>query len=396
MIFKFKNQPHFYFLFPHVIGSNGGIEVYSAFLLQAWQSLYPKAEYDVFFRYGDSAAWKLRNWQFLPQTRFHYLEEKLYKEYPKELSEKWRKRFTTSLSSAKILGSAIKDRPALIVSTELYTYTTLCDRIQKLLGIPYWVFLHGIEAWTLKNPTYKAVLQQANRVISCSSYTRDRILKQNYLSPEQISILPNTFNPSLFQIQPKPDYLIQRYNLSPEQPVIFTVGRLDSEFKGYNNVLKALPQIRKSIPNVRYILAGKGGDQPRIESLIQNLGLQDCVTLAGFVPDKELNDHYNLCDVFAMPSKGEGFGIVYLEAMACGKPVLGGNKDGAVEPLANGELGCLVDPDDVDAIANSLIQILQRTYPNSLMYQPEQLRHQAIQLFGYDRFGETLAELISN
>lgn len=393
MIVKSIKQPHFYFLCPYAVGAKGGGEIYTAFLLQAWQELYPEAEYDVFVRYGNAGLENLRNWKFLPQTRFHYLGEKYYEQYPKQITEKWNKRLNTSLSSAKIMGLAIKDRPTLIVATELYTYSVMCDRLKQLAGIPYWVLLYGIEAWTLKNNTYKTILRHADRVVSCSSYTRDRVLEQKYLDPAQISALPSTFHANLFQIQSKPDYLLERYNLSLEQPVIFTVGRLESEFKGYNNVLKALPQIRNSIPNVRYILAGKGGDRPRIESLMQNLGLQDCVTLAGFVPDNELNDHYNLCDVFAMPSKGEGFGIVYLEAMACGKPVLGGNKDGAVEPLANGELGCLVDPDDVEAIANSLIQILQRTYPNSLIYQPEQLRHKAIELFGYDRFCETLAEL---
>ena len=120
------------------------------------------------------------------------------------------------------------------------------------------------------------------------------------------------------------------------------------------------------------------------------------MTLAGFIPEEELADHYNLCDVFAMPSKGEGFGIVYLEAMACGKPVLGGNKDGTVDPLVNGELGCLVDPDDVEAIAENLTSILQGTYPNEIMYQPEKLRQKTIDLFGYDRFCQTVAELIES
>ncbi len=85
------------------------------------------------------------------------------------------------------------------------------------------------------------------------------------------------------------------------------------------------------------------------------------MTLAGYIPEEELNDHYNLCDVFAMPSKGEGFGIVFLEAMACGKPVLAGNKDGSVDALLGGKLGALVDPDDVAQIAETLIAILGAT-----------------------------------
>ena len=122
------------------------------------------------------------------------------------------------------------------------------------------------------------------------------------------------------------------------------------------------------------------------------MSLQDCVTLAGFIPDEELNDHYNLCDVFAMPSKGEGFGIVYLEALACGKPVLAGNCDGALDALNLGELGVLVDPDDVQTIAQYLIEILQQNHSNNLIYQPELLRQKVIEYFGFERFQQTLKE----
>jgi len=109
------------------------------------------------------------------------------------------------------------------------------------------------------------------------------------------------------------------------------------------------------------------------------------------VPETELRDHYNLCDAFAMPSQGEGFGIVYLEALACGKPTLAGNKDGSVDALCHGELGALVDPDDVKQIAQTLMQILQRTYTHPLMYHPEALRQRVIEVYGFDRFKQTLS-----
>src|SRR5262249_26054671 len=149
------------------------------------------------------------------------------------------------------------------------------------------------------------------------------------------------------------------------QPVILTVARLaePERYKGYDRVLAALPAVRAAVPNVHYILVGRGPDSKRIRRLIHELKLEESVTMTGFVRDHELCDHYNLCDVFAMPSKGEGFGIVYLEALACGRPVLAGNKDASAEPLLNGELGVLVDPDNVEEIASALKQILQRTHP---------------------------------
>ena len=141
-------------------------------------------------------------------------------------------------------------------------------------------------------------------------------------------------------------------------------------------------------------MVGKGNDKSRIEKLIHDLNLEACVTLTGFIPDEELCDHYNLCDVFAMPSKGEGFGIVYLEALACGKPTLGGNQDGAIDALCQGELGALVDPDNIDEIAHTLVQILQGTYPHPLMYQPQALRQKVIEVYGFQAFQDKLLGLL--
>ncbi|MBO1351801.1 MAG: glycosyltransferase family 4 protein [Hormoscilla sp. GUM202] len=179
--------------------------------------------------------------------------------------------------------------------------------------------------------------------------------------------------------------------------LLITPGRLDSQeqYKGYDRVLRALPTIIENIPQVHYLIVGKGDDLPRVEQLIQQLNLQHHVTLAGFIPDSELCDHYNLCDVFAMPSKGEGFGIVYLEALACGKPTLGGNQDGAIDALCNGELGALVDPDNIEEIAQTLIQILQGNYPNYLLYKPQVLRQKAIDTFGFEKFQQTLGLYLS-
>ena len=92
-----------------------------------------------------------------------------------------------------------------------------------------------------------------------------------------------------------------------------------------------------------------------------------------------------------MPSNGEGFGIVFLEAMACGKPVLAGNKDGSVDPVLNGQLGVLVDPDDVPAIARELELILTRRHPLAILQQPEELRRRVIAAYGYPRFVTLLA-----
>ncbi|MDY7016214.1 MAG: glycosyltransferase, partial [Cyanobacteriota bacterium] len=276
-------------------------------------------------------------------------------------------------------------------------YSIVCHWLKRLAGVPYWVVVHGEEAWNLENPQLQAALRHADRVIAVSHYTRNRLLTEQCLDPARVSVLPNTFEASRFRIAPKPQYLLERYSLTPEQPVILTVtrlGRSSAEGKGYRQVLQALVRVRHQIPHIRYLLVGKGDDRDRVESLVARLNLSDCVTLTGFIPDEELCDHYNLCDVFALPSCIEGFGIVYLEALACGKPVLAGNRDGAVDPLDGGKLGVLVDPEDVDAIRDRLIDILKGACPNPTVYQSERLRQETLERFEFARFQRSLARLM--
>lgn len=291
--------------------------------------------------------------------------------------------------------AGLAQRPHLILCGHL-NFSPVALWLHRLLGIPYWLMVYGIDAWDVRGFQKISALKHADRIVSISTYTRDRLVQEQHLPAEQISILPVTFDATRFTLAAKPSYLLDRYHLQADQPVLLTVARLaDSDrFKGYDQVLKALPTIRQTLPEVHYLIVGKGPDRPRIERLIKVLGLQDCVTLTGFVPDNELGDHYNLCDVFAMPSQREGFGIVYLEALACGKPALGGNQDGAVDALCGGKLGALVAPDDIDGIAQSLIQMVQGTYPNSLIYQPEALRQAVIDTYGMAVFQRRLADLL--
>ncbi|HLO83764.1 MAG TPA: glycosyltransferase [Nostocaceae cyanobacterium] len=373
---------HFYLLFPNVFGFKGGIQVYSCFLLKALQDLCPKDNYDIFLKYDKSNSSQWQKFQFLSHTNFHY-----FGHIPKLIQ--------SIILAIKVIILGIIQRPNLVITTHV-NYAIICYFLKIFTGTPYWVIAHGTEVWDLRDHAHQLALRNADKIISVSNYTSQRLLQDKNINPGKIALLPNTFDSSKFTINSKPGYLLKRYGLSLNQPVILTVTRMGrmAKYKGYDQVLYALVKVRHYIPNVHYILAGKGDDQPRIQALIASLNLQDCVTLAGFVPDKELCDHYNLCDVFTMPSIGEGFGIVYLEALACGKPVLAGNQDGSVDPLVGGKLGCLVDPHDIEEISNSLIDILQGNYFNHLIYQPEYLRQKTIESFDFVKFRATLAELL--
>ncbi|HAJ60147.1 MAG TPA: glycosyltransferase [Cyanobacteria bacterium UBA8543] len=364
---------------PNLFNFKGGIQVYSAFLLEALQSVEPKINTEILLKHDTHLPGDLSG---SSNARFYF-------------SGAWPLSLRTPAFAAQILGRGLWQRPQLVITTHL-NFTVAAYWLKQIAGIPYWTVAHGIEAWDIHRPDLQTALHHADRILSVSGYTRDRLLTEQNLDPNKISLLPNTFDAHRFQIAPKPTYLLERYNLTLKQPIILTVSRLSSieRYKGYDRILQALPQIRQVIPNIHYILVGKGDDRPRIEQLIAQLQLQECVTLAGFIPDDELGDYYNLCDVFAMPSKREGFGIVYLEALACGKPALGGNQDGAIDALCHGELGALVDPNDTNAIAQTLIELLQGTYPNPLFYQPEALRQKAIDTFGFDCFKQTLIDYL--
>ena len=268
--------------------------------------------------------------------------------------------------------------------------------LQKFLGIPYMAIGHGVEVWKKPNDRVKAALRNAAKLMAVSSFTRARMSEVLGLSIDRIGLLPNTFDPSDFKIRPKPRFLLKRYGLRPDQPIILTIARLASaeRYKGYDQVLKALVSVRERFPDVCYVLGGRGQDRSRVLNLISKLGLTNNVILAGYIRDEELPAHYNLCDVFAMPSKGEGFGIVFLEALACGKPVIAGGKDGSIDALLNGKLGVLVDPDNSSQLAEAITHVLARDHLFEILKEPNKLREEVVDAYGYPRFVARLKELL--
>jgi phosphatidylinositol alpha-1,6-mannosyltransferase len=367
---------------PDIFQFKGGIQVYSAFLVQALEEVLPNSVRHVFLKNDAKATNDLH---FNPQTRFSFAGN-----YKSSILH-------TPIFTLQVLSAALQNKPNLIICGHI-NFSPLVLQISKLLKISYWIIVYGVDVWQLTDQNQISALKAAEKIISIGGYTRDRIVREQGISPDCIPLLPVTFDATQFTIQPKPQYLLERYHLDADKKVILTVTRLagSDRYKGYDQIIQALPTIHRQIPNIHYLLVGKGEDRDRIEKLIKDNHLQDCVTLAGFVPDHELNDHYNLCDVFAMPSKGEGFGIVYLEALACGKPTIGGNQDGAIDALCNGELGILIDPDNIEQIAQAIVDTLQSKYPLPILYQPELLREKVIEIYGFDKFKERLAMILSD
>lgn len=378
---EFKKHVNIHFWVPNIFEYKGGIQVYLQDFLQTLIQSFPDYSVTVFN--------KLDKNQAIDKFDFKNISFIFSGDIPVFLR-------SFHFAFQLILG-ALKERPKLIICGHL-NFAPIAFLIHRLTGIPYWICVYGADAWNINDYWKKQALRNANKIISISSYTSDRLIYEQALNPEKIALLPVTFDASRWSIAPKPQYLLERHQFSADQPLILTVGRMSKveQHKGYDRLIRTLPTIIQTIPNIHYLIVGQGDDRPRIEQLIQSLSLEKYVTLTGFIPDQELVDYYNLCDIFAMPSNAEGFGIVYLEALACGKPTLGGNQDGAIDALCHGEIGVLVDPNNLEEIAQAIIKVLQGTYPNPIIYQPERLRQKVIETYGSARFKTVLTHLVKS
>jgi phosphatidylinositol alpha-1,6-mannosyltransferase len=183
--------------------------------------------------------------------------------------------------------------------------------------------------------------------------------------PEKITLIHNGVDTKRFTPGRKSAVLTDRHGLSGKK-IILTIGRIVPR-KGLDTVVRALPRILKQVPNAHYLIVGSGEYQPALKYLADKTGVADRVIFAGRVTESELVDYYRLCDVFAMPNRDmpggdtEGFGLVFLEANACGKPVVGGRAGGAVEAVIDGENGLLVDGWSIQDVADAITRLLTDT-----------------------------------
>ena len=242
----------------------------------------------------------------------------------------------------------------------------ICGHINLLplaFGNPLLV-VHGIEAWKRR----RAPLEKCRGIVSVSTLTRDRLVGwSGYAGPTYV--LPNAVHLEDYGIREKRPDLTERYGLDGKR-VLLTVGRLDSaeRSKGFDEVMAVLRELPE---DVVYLIAGGGNDRTRLQQRAMDLGVSARVRFTGLFPDAEKRDLYNLADAYVMPSRGEGFGFVFLEAMACGVPVIGSKLDGGREALLDGKLGLLVDPTNPAELRAAILETLargERRIPEGLDY----------------------------
>lgn len=287
----------------------------------------------------------------------------------------------------------LKFRPEIIISGHI-NFSPPVYFLKKIFNQNYLVIGYGIDVWEIKSRFKREALRKAKLVIAISDFTKEKLIRQVPEIKDKLFLLPPFVDGYEFSIKEKLPALFKKYNLSDSAKIILTISRLsaDEQYKGYDKIIEALPLVIKEIPEVKYFLIGKGNDTDRIRDLIRKKDLDSFVFMTGYIGDEEIVNYYNLCDIFIMPSKGEGFGIVYLEALACGKPVIVGNQDGSRDAALNGKLGILVNPDDTKEIADAIVDILKKKAKPELV-DGKYLREKVLDTYGFDKFGEKVKNL---
>lgn len=239
--------------------------------------------------------------------------------------------------------------------------------LRKIFKLPLLIYCHGDEISQTDQRRYQPrvrnfIYRHADAIVAANQFACDG-LKRIGIPAERIHKLTPGVNFERFQPRPRRADLIECYGLQGKK-VMLTVARLVPR-KGHKIVLQALPKVLAEAPDVKYLIAGEGPEKERLQALVRELGVQEAVIFVGDVAHDQICDFYNLCDVFIMVNRldaggdVESFGMVFTEANAVGKPVIGGRSGGTAEAIIQGQTGFLVDPNSADEVAGRLLLLLK-------------------------------------
>ncbi len=260
-----------------------------------------------------------------------------------------------------------RTHPDLVLATDWYGAGTVVWLLAGPLGLRYAVAAHGNEVLRCRRSTIlsaicRKVMARAIGVIAVSRYTRDLVTQiiDPRLTP---SFIPCGVSPGDLPGTSNKARLREELGLG-ERPIVLSLGRLVRR-KGHDMILQALPEVLRRVPEVMWLIAGKGEYEATLRHEVERLGLQDHVMFLGYVDPAEKGAFYAMCDVYALVSRTiedesdvEGFGITYLEAARAGRPVVAGRSGGVSDAVVDQETGILVDPESPNEIAAALTRLL--------------------------------------
>jgi glycosyltransferase involved in cell wall biosynthesis len=263
-----------------------------------------------------------------------------------------------------------------------------------------WLIAHGIEVWRPLSFIKRTFLKRyCDKIICVSGFTKTQMVLRHNSDPDKCVVLNNVVDPfiKLPDSFEKPEYLLNRYGLTKCSQVIFTLTRLASseQYKGYEQVIMAVSSLKQNYPAIKYVLSGQydSHEEMRIRELINKYKVNDEVILTGFLNENELTDHFLLSDLFVLPSKKEGFGIVFVEALACGLPVICGNADGSIDAIKDGKLGTAINVDDLDELENTITRYLNTPLT---LDKRQKLQSECLAYFNEKNYRDNLQKMIND
>ncbi len=236
--------------------------------------------------------------------------------------------------------------------------------VARLIGKPFVVYAHGEELTTwgrgLKFRAMAFTFRHADLVVANSDYTQGELLRMG-IDPRRIVLIYPGVDVTRFRPGLRADDLRTGLGLGPNQKLLLSVGRLQRR-KGFDMLIRCIPALVSCGVDVHYALVGRGEDRDYLEQLASSLGVAGRVHFLGHVSSEDLPRWYNACDVFAMPNREvegdtEGFGMVFLEAGACGKPVVAGRAGGTAAAVIDGITGLRVDGGSVSEITEAIYRL---------------------------------------
>jgi phosphatidylinositol alpha-1,6-mannosyltransferase len=304
------------------------------------------------------------------------------------------KGFLTLFEGLRLLAT---ERPDIIHAGDLFPPGLSALAIKKMLGVPYVVYCHGEEITQIDFRRHQPkvrnqIYRQADGIVAASSFAQQNLLRIG-ISPDRVRQITPGVDCERFQPLPKNAELVRQYGLEGKR-VLLTVARLVKR-KGHAIVLDAVAKLAPKMRDLRYLIVGEGPEREQLERQCGALGIAENVIFAGHTPDELLVDFYNLCDAFIMinrESRGdvEGFGMVFLEANAAGRPVIGGHSGGAAQAVVQGVTGLLVNPDSPEEAAAAIEQLMKDEAMRRRMSETGLRR--ARQEFSWDSRSDALRE----
>jgi phosphatidyl-myo-inositol dimannoside synthase len=258
------------------------------------------------------------------------------------------------------------ERPDVVLFGAAVPLAMMGRSLERRTGVPYAAFTHGVEVWAGQVPGTRGVLSSIARnaalLMGVSRWTIDQL--RGVVGPEpRLELVPPGIDRTHFHEGISDAAVRERHRLG-DAPVISCVARLTLR-KGQDKVIRAMPWILREFPDARFLVVGTGPDLERLQTLAHRKEVADKVIFAGEVGWDVLPQYFKAGDVFAMPCRTrklglevEGFGLAFLEASAVGRPAVAGDSGGAPEAVVHGETGLVVDGNEVDEVAEAIIELL--------------------------------------